>query len=97
MALVKTKDKLPNFFKPILWSLDFSQVDPERDRKNIILNAINYGTLAHWHWLVEHYGREEVKKVLAAVPATEFKPRARRLAGLMFAIDNFNYAPRGAD
>ena len=35
------------------------------------------------------------KETLEQIPATELRPRARRLAGLIFDVSNFNYAPRG--
>lgn len=86
---------LPEEFKPILWSYDFDRIDPLKHEKTIIVQAINYGTLAHWRWLREQYGREGVRKVLSTVPATEIRPRAQRLASLVFGIDQFNHAPRG--
>ena len=89
--------QLPEMFRPLLWSVDFSQVDQERDKKTIIVNAINYGTMAHWRWLVEKYGFSEVNQTLTTIPNTELKPRARRLAELIFSINYFNYAPRGTN
>jgi hypothetical protein len=47
-------------------------------------------------WLTQRYGRDGVRQVLSLAPATEIKPTARRLAALMFEIDQFNYAPRGS-
>jgi len=92
----RMKSNLPETFRPILWSYDFDRLDPVRNQKTIIIQAINYGTLAHWRWLTERYGRDGVRQVLSVVPATEIKPRARRLAALMFGVDQFNYAPRSS-
>ena len=86
--------KLPDFFKPVLWSYNFSAMDPKRHKKTIILNAINYGNLRHWRWLLNYYGRETVKKVLKSAPAGGIRPRVRRLAAILFSVENFNYAPR---
>lgn len=86
---------LPETFRPILWSYDFDRIDPAKHQKTIIVQAINYGTLAHWRWLRETYGRDAVRRVLCTVPATEIRSRARGLAALMFGVDQFNYAPRG--
>jgi hypothetical protein len=88
--------QLPETFRPILWSYDFERLDPVKNQKTIIIQAINYGTLAHWRWLTQHYGREGVRQVLSLMPATEIKPRARHLAALMFGVDQFNHAPRGS-
>jgi hypothetical protein len=86
---------LPETFRPLLWSYDFSRIDPLKHKKTIILQALNYGTLAHWRWLVQSYGREGVREVLTHVPASEIKPRSLRLASLVFGVERFNYAPRG--
>ncbi|MDD4901421.1 MAG: hypothetical protein PHS62_04985 [Patescibacteria group bacterium] len=87
---------LPDFFRPILWSFDFNEINPDEHKKTIILNAINYGDLKHWRWLAEYYGRETIREILSNVSATELRPRALNLARLIFSIKNFNYAPRGA-
>jgi len=71
-------------FKPLLWSFDFSKMDPVRDRKTVILNGVNYGTLKHWRWLSNYYGRDEVGRFLASVDTREIKPRTRRLVALVF-------------
>ena len=73
-------EKLPEMFRPILWSFDLSQIDLERDKKTIIVNAINYGTMAHWRWLVKCYGSSVVNQILSTIPSTVLKPRAMRLA-----------------
>ncbi len=86
---------LPETFRPLLWSYDFSRIDPLKHKKTIIVQALNYGTLAHWRWLVQSYGREGVRDELTHVPASEIKPRSLRLASLVFGVERFNYAPRG--
>jgi hypothetical protein len=91
------QEPLPETFRPLLWSYDFNRMDPERNRKTIIVQAINYGILAHWRWLVQRYGRDALRQLLTAVPATGLRPQARQLASLIFGIERFNYAPRGTD
>jgi len=90
-------DALPETFRPLLWSYDFSRIDPLKHKKTIIVQALNYGTLTHWRWLIQNYGREEVRDVLTHIPATEIKPRSLRLASLVFGVERFNYAPRGTN
>lgn len=87
---------LPDFFRPLLWSYDIRRIDPQRDRKTIIVQALNYGDLEHWQWLVRTYGREGVRAVLQALPATELRSRVRRLVMLIFSIDAFSHASRSA-
>lgn len=86
---------LPELFRPILWSYDFSKIDPEKDMKTIIIQAINYGNLKHWNWIVNRYGLSSIKEILTSIVATEIHPRTRKLVSVMFSIENFNYAPRG--
>ena len=89
------KSKLPLFFKPILWSYSFNSIDTERDKKTIIINAINYGSLKHWRWIIKNYGKRNVKEILMKVPSTEIRSRVIPLVSLLFSINKFNYAPRG--
>ncbi len=86
---------LPLFFKPLLWSYDFLKIDPEKHKETIIVNAINYGNLKHWRWLIENYGREEVRVILRKIPQSELRPGALRLASVMFSINDFSHASRG--
>lgn len=93
----KSKNKtLPVFFKPILWSYNFESLGVVKNKKTIILNAINYGDLKHWRWLVSNYGKNGIKRVLEQIPSTAIRPRARRLASIIFSIKKFNDVSRGA-
>lgn len=85
-----SKDVLPDYFKPILWSYNFCDLDPEKDKKVIIVNAVNYGDLRHWKWLKERYN---VADILSRIPTSELRERSQRLAGLVFKI-KFKYAIR---
>lgn len=93
----KRKKTLPYYFKRILWSYDFTSINPIKDKKTIIVNAINYGDLKHWRWLVEFYGKEAVVNVLETIPATELRIGARNLASALFSINKFNYEPRSSN
>jgi hypothetical protein len=88
------KQQLPSFFKSILWSYDFLKIEPDKDKKFIIVNAINYGNLKHWRWLVKIYGIKEVRRVLKNTPMTAIRPRVLKLASLIFDLQGFNHASR---
>lgn len=79
------KDKLPVYFKPILWSYNFEKIDIDRDRREIILNSIKYGSLIHWIYLGENYGKETVRKIIAKAKPTEIRPSVRRLSEIIFS------------
>lgn len=89
--------KLPDYFKQILWSYDLDKLNLEKNKKTVIVNVINYGDLKHWRWILENYGKEVVRKVLAEIRASEMRPAARRLASIIFNVNRFNYAPRGTN
>lgn len=91
-----TDTRLPESFRPLFWSYDLTELDLETHKKTIIVNVINYGDLPHWRWLVSHYGKDEIRAILEQVPVSELRPRVRRLVSLMFDINAFNHAPRGA-
>ena len=76
--------KLPLFFKPILWSFDFPRLSTLKDKRLIILNAINYGDFNHWKWLVNVYGKEEVGRIIAEAPPNQIRKGAKILATIIF-------------
>jgi hypothetical protein len=86
---------LPPSFRPLFWSYRFDDLDPDKDKKTIIVQLLNYGTLAHWAWLIEQYGRRDIANVLEHLPASEIRLRTRLLASLFFPITSWRYAPRG--
>lgn len=90
------KSKPPSFFKPILWSYDFSKIDPEESMERIIVNTINYGDWQHWQWIVDYYGRNKVKRVIENTPVSEFRKGSLRLISLLLDIKKIKYVSRGA-
>jgi len=96
MEKEKIKRKLPEFFKPLFWAVDFDSIDLDRNKKTIILSAVNYGDLKHWRFLSDYYGRDELKRILERLPSTEFKLRASKLAEILFNF-KLNHAPRGVN
>lgn len=86
--------KLPEYFKPILWSYDFARLDTEENKRLIITNAINYGDLEHWKWIANHYGKAEVRNLLTELPAHQLREKVRPLAAILFDVKQYNHAPR---
>ena len=86
--------KLPPFFKSIFWSYNFSLIDPIKNKRRIIINTINYGKWEHWHWIINRYGKREVKKNIEETPQSEFRPPALKLISLLLDIKKLKYASR---
>ncbi len=95
---MKTKNNLkpPLFFKPILWSYNFSKIDVKEDIERIIVNTINYGNWRHWQWIINYYGEEKIKEIIKNIPKSEFREGAFRLISLLLDIKKLKYASRGA-
>lgn len=92
---VVSHKKLPESFKPLLWSLKWDALDTEKDKEDIIVAAVNEGNLEHWRWIIETYGKEEIRRVLAKRLETEFHPESRNLAKVIFSIPHFRHARGG--
>ncbi|PIV10489.1 MAG: hypothetical protein COS49_00185 [Candidatus Portnoybacteria bacterium CG03_land_8_20_14_0_80_41_10] len=92
----KSNNKIPKSFRYLLWSYNFSKIDPEEDAERIIINTINYGNWEHWQWLVGYYGERGLKEIIENTPASEFRKRALKLISLLLDIKSIKYASRGA-
>ena len=89
------KQKLPEDFKPLMWSYDFSKVDPDKDKETIIINTINYGFWKQWKWLFNYYGRKKLRKTILNLAASEFYKEPFKIMALLLNIQKMKYATRG--
>lgn len=69
----------------LFWEMDPEQLDLARHQRVIIRRVLNYGTLADWRWLEQHYGREVVRSEALGRGRTGLRERSGRLAALLFA------------
>lgn len=81
---------LPQSLKPYFWSYDFSKIDPEKNRKIIISQVMNYGNLVGWKWLVNNYGWDELRGIILDFRPDEIKKRTLKLASLWFDFNPNN-------
>lgn len=88
--------KVPNSFRPLLWSYDIARLDLRRDRRTIIVSTLNNGTWAQWRWIKKHYGLPELQRIVASTPATAFRAPVRRLISLILNVDPYANSPRGS-
>lgn len=82
---------LPDSFRPLLWSLRWEEIDINKDKEDIILGAVNEGTLEHWRWIIKTYGKQAVRDTLKKRLATEFHPESRNLARVVFDLPPLSY------
>src|SRR3989344_8039050 len=93
MVNIQSKTKLPESFKPLLWSYHFSEINPKEHKKTIIVNVLKYGDLDQWRWLVKTYGKKQLKKNIESLPASEFRKPVVTLLSLLLGI-KFKYVSR---
>lgn len=86
------KRQPPETFKPLLWSFNWNEIDVDEDREDIIMGAINNGTLDHWRWIIKMYGKETVRAVLERRLASEFHPESLNLARTIFSLQTLRHA-----
>lgn len=89
------KKHLPTTFRPLLWWAKWTDIDVEQDKEDIVVSAINEGTLKHWGWLLKTYGKETIRKILQRRLDSEFHPESRNLAKVIFSIPDFRHAREG--
>ncbi len=87
------RQNLPSFLRPLFWSYNFSLVNPQKHKKTIIVNVLNYGDLSQWRWLIKTYGRKQVKEIVESIPASEFRKPVIKLLFLLFGV-KFKYVFR---
>ncbi|MBI2121443.1 MAG: hypothetical protein HYU05_01970 [Candidatus Wildermuthbacteria bacterium] len=90
------RSKVPEMFRPLLWWIKWEDVSAEEDEEDIIVNAVNEGTLEHWRWIIGTYGKEHIRKVLEKRLAAEFHPESRNLAKVIFSVSHFLHARKSA-
>ena len=91
-----SRNKLPDSFKPLLWSLKWDALDVDADKDDIIVAAVNEGTLDQWRWIIRTYGKATIQRVLEGRLETEFHLESRNLAKVVFSIPHFRHAREGA-
>lgn len=57
--------RIPACIKITLWSYDIAGLDAMRDRRMIIERVLNYGHMPAVKWLINRYGRREIRRIIA--------------------------------
>lgn len=95
----ETKTESGDILEPIkhlFWSYNISELDIDKNEKTIVLNVINYGNMEDWSRLVSIYGKERVRSVIET-EGNDLRPRVRRLAVLIFNVNDIKYETRRVD
>lgn len=90
------KKKLPKDFKWLFWGYRFDVMNFIDDKRVIIVNTLNYGNLKQWKKLVKVYGWVNLRETIRNIPESEFRKPVVKIIKLLFRINKFKYATRGA-
>lgn len=87
--------RLPDFFKSIFWDCDFSSLDLDKNKRTIVVRTLNHGEWKHWKWVVNFYGKEELKDfIINNIPESEIRKPALNLISLLLGINQMKYETR---
>lgn len=95
MAKIMREKRLPKDFEHLFWYCDFSKLDLEKNKKEIMIQTINYGNWEDWQWLFRYYGIKKSKEIIKNIPRSTFRKRAFKLISLLLNIREMKYASRG--
>lgn len=85
-ALISKKRTIPNVFKPFLWSYDISKMDLTQDKRIIITNVLNFGTIEAVKELFKTYSKKEIVEFVANPAPGEWNKKSLNFWSLMFNI-----------
>ncbi|MEA3273287.1 MAG: hypothetical protein U9Q72_01680 [Patescibacteria group bacterium] len=77
---------LPKYLQPFLWSYEIAKLDPERHKKRIITNLLNFGDTQAIHWLFKTYNRPEIKVAVVDFLPGEWNKKSLNFWRLFFNI-----------
>ena len=79
---------IPSFIRPFLWSYDISKIDFEKNKKRIITNVLNLGTVEATNWLFDNYSREDILDAVEHPIAGEWSKKSFNYWALMFGVNS---------
>ena len=77
---------IPLFIQPFLWSYDVEKLDLLQDKKRIITNILNLGTVQATKWLFETYSKEDIKEALINPLSGELSKKSINFWGLVLDV-----------
>lgn len=79
------KAKLPVFFKPYFWDVDFSTLDPSEKPSFIIKRTLDRGNSKALKWLFNYYPKEKIKD--AVISGRDLSPKTANFWADVFKLD----------
>lgn len=83
---IEKNNQILEEFAPFLWSYDISKMDPERHKKRIITNVLNWGTKEATDKLMEIYSREDIKETIKNPLPGEWSGKSLNYWSIIFNV-----------
>jgi hypothetical protein len=80
-------DSFPASVARLLWDVDASSIDPQRDKALVFERVMSRGTWEAMQWLRRRYRREEIAEFLRSRSAERLTARDRAYWALIAEID----------
>lgn len=81
------EEALPDFITRLLWDVDPSQIDLQRDSALVFERVMSRGTWAAMKWLRARYSRDELASFVRGPGAKRLSPRDLAYWGLVCDVD----------
>ena len=83
--------KIPKSLQGVLWSVNVSKLDLEKDRAYIVNQVLSYGTLDEIRWLMRTYGKKMVREVFLTQPIKVYtKPCFNLIKNVLLDLSQTN-------
>ena len=78
------ENKIPSKLKPLFWSYEFESLSLEKNKKLIVKQILNYGTIEDWKWLLSMYTKKGVQETISKLYESELRSGSLKLAQILF-------------
>lgn len=65
---------IPQSLQPVLWNVDVSNLDIEKDKAYIVHQLLAYGDIDEIKWALSTYSRDELKRTFCEKPYKDYRP-----------------------
>jgi hypothetical protein len=77
---------IPSFVRPFLWSYDIDQLDIMRDKRRIITNILNIGSVSATEWLLQTYSHDDLKSAVMNPLPGEWSKKSLNYWGIILDV-----------
>lgn len=79
-------NSIPDFVQPFLWSYDIEAMNIKRDKRRIITNVLNLGTIQATNWIFSVYKKEDIAECIEHPLPGEWSKKSLALWSLLLNV-----------